>query len=466
MTLLPLLWRGSPSQLWTRPINMTWPGDRCHARCLYPDTAYPCGSDRDFDPFGATHFFPFFAGKAVFCEKPVSENTEGTKACYEAAESASQPLLCSFNRSVGESQETAQKTLANSKYFSQNMLHLFLLSVINNVFKIIAKREFLLSQTVSFDCRRFDPALKHLKKRVKAGDCGKVHVVKTCARDHPLPPLSYLKISGGPKYQNTAFCRVSFISAWMTEAILHLTQIIGENSWLWFSPKGGLFHDCAVHDIDLVCWILGEYPNSVFAQGHAHNKDIREMGDVDTTLIQLAFPSGALASIDLSRNANYGYDQRCEVRRTSPPLHEKKNLDCWHFISGWHEWSHCRCRCSEKTECSCRRTRDQLTCISMMTKVLIKTCWNGPSRRDTRRVTRRHWTTSLTWLKVSIYGCSETFFDLSGSAKKKKAVAQCSSSFIDQLTWTKRAIHLRPFTFVPYLLCTPVLTAVYRWVFM
>ena len=38
------------------------------------------------------------AGKAVFCEKPISENTEGTKACYEAAESANQPLLCSFNR--------------------------------------------------------------------------------------------------------------------------------------------------------------------------------------------------------------------------------------------------------------------------------------------------------------------------------------------------------------------------------
>ena len=39
-----------------------------------------------------------FVGKAVFCEKPISENTEGTKACYEVAESANQPLLCSFNR--------------------------------------------------------------------------------------------------------------------------------------------------------------------------------------------------------------------------------------------------------------------------------------------------------------------------------------------------------------------------------
>ena len=70
-----------------------------------------------------------------------------------------------------------------------------------------------------------------------------------------------------------------------------------------------------MHDIDLVCWIVGEYPSSVFAQGHAHNKDIREMGDVDTTIITLTFPSGVLASIDLSRNASYGYDQRCEVRQ-------------------------------------------------------------------------------------------------------------------------------------------------------
>ena len=38
------------------------------------------------------------AGKAVFCEKPISVDEEGTKACYAEAARAGKPLLCSFNR--------------------------------------------------------------------------------------------------------------------------------------------------------------------------------------------------------------------------------------------------------------------------------------------------------------------------------------------------------------------------------
>ena len=76
---------------------------------------------------------------------------------------------------------------------------------------------------------------------------------------------------------------------------------------------GGIFHDCAVHDIDCICWILGEYPESVSAYGHANFEDIKELGDYDTVAIMMKFPSGAIATIDLSRYAIYGYDQRVEV---------------------------------------------------------------------------------------------------------------------------------------------------------
>ena len=38
------------------------------------------------------------SGKGVFCEKPISEDSKGTLACYEEAEKAGRPLLCSFNR--------------------------------------------------------------------------------------------------------------------------------------------------------------------------------------------------------------------------------------------------------------------------------------------------------------------------------------------------------------------------------
>lgn len=78
--------------------------------------------------------------------------------------------------------------------------------------------------------------------------------------------------------------------------------------------SGGIFHDCGVHDIDFVCWMLGEYPESVYTQAHVHVKEIADMDDVDTVAITMKFPSGTLAMLDLSRNANYGYDQRVEVR--------------------------------------------------------------------------------------------------------------------------------------------------------
>ena len=69
--------------------------------------------------------------------------------------------------------------------------------------------------------RRFDPSFSSVRARVLQGDVGHVQMIKTTSRDSPLPSLEYLKISGG------------------------------------------IFHDCAVHDIDLITWILGEYPSKV-----------------------------------------------------------------------------------------------------------------------------------------------------------------------------------------------------------
>ena len=40
---------------------------------------------------------------------------------------------------------------------------------------------------------------------------------------------------------------------------------------------------------------------------------IGEVGDIDTTIINLRFANGALGTIDNSRQAVYGYDQRVEV---------------------------------------------------------------------------------------------------------------------------------------------------------
>ena len=119
--------------------------------------------------------------------------------------------------------------------------------------------------------RRFDPSMVDIQAKVRDGVLGKVHVIKTTSRDSPLPSMEYLKISGG------------------------------------------MFHDTAVHDLDVICWMLNEEPVTVHAMGHTHAQTIKELQDVDTIIISMKFPSGALSVTDLSRHSTYGYDQRIEV---------------------------------------------------------------------------------------------------------------------------------------------------------
>jgi len=119
--------------------------------------------------------------------------------------------------------------------------------------------------------RRSDPSFVKVFEACKRGDLGQVQIVKTISRDNPVPSVAYLKISGG------------------------------------------IFHDCGSHDIDLCRWVTGEDPSEVFAAASAFREEIKAINDFDTILITLKFPSGIVASIDLSRKAAYGYDQRLEV---------------------------------------------------------------------------------------------------------------------------------------------------------
>ena len=74
-------------------------------------------------------------------------------------------------------------------------------------------------------------------------------------------------------------------------------------------------------------WCAGSWEKhlEVFAQGTALHPEIAAMDDVDTIAIVLKFPSGALATIDLSRHSSYGYDQRLEVRCNSSMV---DNIHC------------------------------------------------------------------------------------------------------------------------------------------
>lgn len=67
------------------------------------------------------------------------------------------------------------------------------------------------------------------------------------------------------------------------------------------------------HDFDMIHYLTGQFPESVYSVGHTYNKAIAEMDDIDTAVVTLTFASGLLATVDTSRIAAYGYDQRIEA---------------------------------------------------------------------------------------------------------------------------------------------------------
>lgn len=119
--------------------------------------------------------------------------------------------------------------------------------------------------------RRFDPAFSSLVKAVRAGNVGQLQFVRSVSRDNPVPKTDYIRISGG------------------------------------------IFHDCMVHDLDMVCHIVGETPSHLSAFGSSFIHDIGQIGDFDNVVATMRFPSGIVASIDINRKSVYGYDQRIEA---------------------------------------------------------------------------------------------------------------------------------------------------------
>ena len=120
--------------------------------------------------------------------------------------------------------------------------------------------------------RRFDPSHKLVRDTVAAGDVGDVHMVRMSSRDPAPPPISYIEVSGG------------------------------------------IFLDMTIHDFDMARYVTGSEVVEVFATGDVLvDPAIGEAGDLDTAVIVLTHENGAITTIDNSRQAVYGYDQRVEV---------------------------------------------------------------------------------------------------------------------------------------------------------
>ncbi len=157
------------------------------------------------------------AGKSIFCEKPIDLSSKRVEACLAVVREARVPMFVGFNR-------------------------------------------------------RFDPSFSALHRRIAHGEIGNVEQVVITSRDPGLPPLAYLKVSGGQ------------------------------------------FLDMTIHDFDMARWLLGEEPVYVYATGSCLvDPAIADIGDTDSAMIVMKTASGRLCHINNSRRAAYGYDQRIEV---------------------------------------------------------------------------------------------------------------------------------------------------------
>jgi myo-inositol 2-dehydrogenase/D-chiro-inositol 1-dehydrogenase len=120
--------------------------------------------------------------------------------------------------------------------------------------------------------RRYDPDFRRVRDVVRAGGVGEVHLVRVTSRDARLPSRAFVPESGG------------------------------------------LFLDMTVHDLDVVRFLTGREVTGVFARGAVLvDPMFAEFGDWDTAVVTLTLAGGALATIDNSRRAVYGQDQRVEV---------------------------------------------------------------------------------------------------------------------------------------------------------
>ena len=120
--------------------------------------------------------------------------------------------------------------------------------------------------------RRYDPDFSELKRRILNDEIGDLHMIKITSRDPAPPPISYIKKSGG------------------------------------------IFLDMTIHDFDMVKYLSGSEISELYVKGGCFvDPEIEKAKDVDTAIINMSLKNGVLATINNSRKAVYGYDQRIEV---------------------------------------------------------------------------------------------------------------------------------------------------------
>jgi len=140
--------------------------------------------------------------------------------------------------------------------------------------------------------RRFDPNFEKVREIVAAGKIGEPNVLRITSRDPGPPPENYIRSSGG------------------------------------------IFLDMTIHDFDMARYLVGSEVTEVYAKAAVLVDSVFEKaGDWDTAVVTLTFENGALGSIDNSRKAIYGYDQRVEVFGSEGMVTVKNNAPNTHVYS-------------------------------------------------------------------------------------------------------------------------------------
>src|SRR6266545_2472634 len=156
------------------------------------------------------------AGKPVWCEKPVALTLAETRRVVQTVEASGLPVMIGF-------------------------------------------------------MRRFDPGYAAARRRIAAGEVGRVERFRAVSCDFSPPPLAFVKTSGG------------------------------------------IFVDMLVHDFDLARFLVGEVAEVSAWGGTLIEPGYAEAGDVDTAVAMLRFENGALGVLEGSRRTTWGYDIRTEI---------------------------------------------------------------------------------------------------------------------------------------------------------
>jgi myo-inositol 2-dehydrogenase/D-chiro-inositol 1-dehydrogenase len=123
--------------------------------------------------------------------------------------------------------------------------------------------------------RRFDAQFVALKQAITAGRIGSVEQVLIISRDAEAPPV---------------------------EGFIH---------------SSGLLKETAVHDFDLIRWLLEDEVAEVYVMADALiNPEYLTVGQIDTTTTAIRMAKGTHVTVLNSLRAAYGYDQRIEVLGT------------------------------------------------------------------------------------------------------------------------------------------------------